>query len=124
MPLQKGKSEKAFKHNIKAEIKAGKPQKQAVAIAYSKKNENDETVSKESFDQMVNNLLGAYLFEDVKKYEDEDGEEDVSDQEVSKEVQDIKQQKQKQAAAVNPAEVKKIMQGAKKIGVPIGVNQQ
>ena len=33
MPLIKGKSEKAFKSNIKAEIAAGKPQKQAVAIA-------------------------------------------------------------------------------------------
>ena len=37
MPLTKSKSEKAFKHNIKAEIAAGKPQKQAVAIAYSVK---------------------------------------------------------------------------------------
>jgi hypothetical protein len=34
MPLTKSKSEKAFKHNIEAEIAAGKPQKQAVAIAY------------------------------------------------------------------------------------------
>ena len=36
MPLIKSKSDKAFKSNIKAEIKAGKPQKQAVAIALSK----------------------------------------------------------------------------------------
>lgn len=34
MPLVKSKSEKAFKQNIKAEVKAGKPVKQAVAIAY------------------------------------------------------------------------------------------
>ena len=34
MPLIKSKSEKAFKSNIKAEIAAGKPPKQAVAIAY------------------------------------------------------------------------------------------
>ena len=34
MPLIKSKSEKAFKSNIKAEIAAGKPQKQAVASAY------------------------------------------------------------------------------------------
>lgn len=34
MPLTKSKSEKAFKTNIKREIAAGKPQKQAVAIAY------------------------------------------------------------------------------------------
>lgn len=34
MPLIKSKSEKAFKSNLKAELAAGKPQKQAVAIAY------------------------------------------------------------------------------------------
>lgn len=34
MPLTKSKSEKAFKSNIRAEVKAGKPVKQAVAIAY------------------------------------------------------------------------------------------
>ena len=37
MPLIKSKSEKAFSKNVKAEMKAGKPQKQAVAIAYSVK---------------------------------------------------------------------------------------
>ncbi len=37
MPLESGSSKSAFEHNIKTEIEAGKPQKQAVAIAYSKK---------------------------------------------------------------------------------------
>jgi hypothetical protein len=37
MPLTKSKSKKAFEHNIKAEINAGKPPKQAVAIAYATK---------------------------------------------------------------------------------------
>lgn len=37
MPLIKSTSKKAFGHNIGAEIKAGKPQKQAVAIAFSEK---------------------------------------------------------------------------------------
>jgi hypothetical protein len=37
MPLIKSKSDKAFKKNISAEVKAGKPIKQAVAIAYSVK---------------------------------------------------------------------------------------
>jgi len=37
MPLIKSKSPKAFKSNIKAEIASGKPQKQAVAIAYAVK---------------------------------------------------------------------------------------
>jgi hypothetical protein len=39
MPLTKSTSPKAFKENIKAEVNAGKPVKQAVAIAYSVKRE-------------------------------------------------------------------------------------
>ena len=35
MPLIKSPSKRAFEQNIKTEIAAGKPQKQAVAIAYS-----------------------------------------------------------------------------------------
>lgn len=34
MPLIKRKSEKAFEKNISTEVKAGKPVKQAIAIAY------------------------------------------------------------------------------------------
>lgn len=37
MPLNKSKSKKAFSSNVKKEMKAGKPQKQAVAIAYATK---------------------------------------------------------------------------------------
>lgn len=36
MPLKKGKSKKTIAANIKTEMHAGKPQKQAIAIAYSK----------------------------------------------------------------------------------------
>jgi hypothetical protein len=35
MPLVKSKSPVAFKKNIAAEVRAGKPPKQAAAIAYS-----------------------------------------------------------------------------------------
>lgn len=39
MPLIKSSSEKAFGHNVGAEMAAGKPHRQAVAIAYNVKRE-------------------------------------------------------------------------------------
>jgi Flp pilus assembly protein TadB len=46
MPLKKSASPKAFKENIKAEVKAGKPVKQAVAIAYSEARESKKDKKK------------------------------------------------------------------------------
>jgi len=43
MPLVKGakaRTKKGFSENVKREMKAGKPQKQAVAIAYSEARSN------------------------------------------------------------------------------------
>lgn len=39
MPLMKSASKKAFEHNVRAEINAGKPKRQATAIAYSVQRE-------------------------------------------------------------------------------------
>ena len=36
MPLKSGKGKKVISENIATEMHAGKPQKQAIAIAYSK----------------------------------------------------------------------------------------
>ena len=46
MPLKKSTSPKAFKENIKTEVKAGKPVKQAVAIAYSEAKAAKKTTKK------------------------------------------------------------------------------
>ena len=40
MPLKQSSSKKAFRENVRAEMRAGKPQKQALAIAYSVKRKN------------------------------------------------------------------------------------
>ena len=39
-PLKLGKSKKTFEKNIATEVKAGKPIKQAVAIAYAQKKKS------------------------------------------------------------------------------------
>lgn len=46
MPLVKSSSKDAFKKNIKTEMKSGKPQKQAVAIAYDVKRRAEKSSKK------------------------------------------------------------------------------
>ena len=52
MPLlggKKAKTKEGFSKNVEAEMNAGKPQKQAVAIAYSKAREGKKKPKKASF---------------------------------------------------------------------------
>lgn len=63
MPLMPGKSKKAFGHNIGAELAAGKPRKQAIAIAYSEKErhmaeggEMEDMPEQDDKDQMLDDV--------------------------------------------------------------------
>ena len=47
MPLKKGSSKRAVSANIRTEMKAGKPQKQAIAIAMSKAGKSNKGKKKQ-----------------------------------------------------------------------------
>lgn len=51
MPLENGSSDKAFSDNIKKLLHEGYPQKQALAISYSKKRKSKGKISKKKQDK-------------------------------------------------------------------------
>ena len=57
MPLETGKSKTAFGHNVATEMKAGKPQKQAVAIAYSKARGDATDTEAAKIDHLHSNVV-------------------------------------------------------------------
>lgn len=62
MPLSTGTSKEAFSKNVATEMHAGKPQQQAVAIAYSQKRKNEG-----SHDEDVSENRDADREESLKK---------------------------------------------------------
>lgn len=74
MPLKPGKSKAAFGHNVKAEMHAGKPQRQALAIAYNEARkrkmfsggtvENHENSQEESGDDEWSDMENEFLVAD------------------------------------------------------------
>ena len=121
MPLLKGKKAKTKKgiaKNIRTEIKAGKPQKQAVAIAFSvagkskkkKAKKKKKSVKKESFDQMINGYLNQYIFEDVMGSSSSMKPANMADP-ATRQVMDVKKKKASQPPT--QAEVDAFKQGNK-----------
>jgi hypothetical protein len=55
MPLNRSKSKKAFSENVEAEMHAGKPQAQAVAIAYSVKRKGKHKSKHKSLKSLFGN---------------------------------------------------------------------
>ena len=68
MPLEEGKSKEAFSHNVKAEMAAGKPQEQAVAIAYSKQGEGKDCDPGDPVPAFPESLTPAQLNAINRKY--------------------------------------------------------
>ena len=70
MPLINSTSKKALGENIGIERKAGKPEKQAVAIAFSKKREVAKKMSKKKDEGWRHNPLDAmdYWLKNGKDY--------------------------------------------------------
>jgi hypothetical protein len=58
MPLDKSGTEKSVGKNIKAEMKAGKPKKQAVAIALNVERDNAKGARKATLEEAYGRFLG------------------------------------------------------------------
>jgi hypothetical protein len=58
MPLDKSGSEKSVGKNIKAEMKSGKPKKQAIAIALNVERDNAKGARKATLEEAYGRFLG------------------------------------------------------------------
>lgn len=58
MPLDKSGTEKSVGKNIKAEMKAGKPKKQAIAIALNVERDNAKGKRKMALEEAYGRFLG------------------------------------------------------------------
>lgn len=73
MPLMQGKSKQAFSHNVGAEMDSGKPQKQALAIAYAiKRNKKAKGGEVGDMDQTKMDPMDDINSADIQQTEDLD----------------------------------------------------
>lgn len=79
MPLKEGYSDKTVSKNIKTEMKAGRPQKQAIAIALSKAREAKKRAGKWMGGRVAPDEQSWDLKEPMLKREDTSGEPHVEE---------------------------------------------
>lgn len=60
MPLKSGKSRAVISANIRTEMDAGKPQKQAIAIALSKAGKSRKSAHGHAVHKMIQRKKGGY----------------------------------------------------------------
>ena len=61
MPLKKSTSKEAFRKNVSAEVKSGKPVKQSVAIAYAVKREASKGILRKQTYQSQGAALNSWM---------------------------------------------------------------
>ena len=102
MPLKKSASPKAFKENIKAEVKAGKPVKQAVAIAYSTKRAAKKATGG-AVDPMNYDSDWDYYRATGQMNDNDDGDDDQEPQEPPRRAVMAEQRRKAKTAKKNSA---------------------
>ncbi len=102
MPLKEGSSEETISENIKTEVEAGKPQKQAEAIAYSeaRKSKGADAMTEEEQKKAKDAKDAA----EMKEKEDKAAKDAAEEEKKKKDAEDAAEEEKKEKEAKDAAE--------------------